>query len=136
MYKYFEKIKSSNLRYIDPWKSKVLSNEKINVDNTFSNLAPKLEYDNVRIKLKFDVSFLRHDKVTLNYGPIVNIYIVHKLTSNVDVNLAQLKEQEILLLINTNILDIVLDLIQEEVLHIQVESMAEMLLFLELVCTC
>ena len=38
-----------------------------------------------------------------------------------------------LILINKNILDMVLDLIQGEVLHIQVEDMAEMLLSLELI---
>ena len=81
VYKYFEKMKSSNLGYIISWKSKGLSNKKMNYDNTFSNLAPKLEYDNARIKLNFHGSFLRMDKVALNYGSIVNIYIVYKLTS-------------------------------------------------------
>ena len=56
-----------------------MSNEKINVDNTFSSLAPKLVYDNARIKLIFDRSFLRQDNVTINYGPIVNIYMVYRL---------------------------------------------------------
>ena len=37
------------------------------------------------------------------------------------------------MLTNTNIQDMVLDLIQEEVFHIQAEGMAKMLLFLELI---
>ena len=60
-----------------------MSNEKNNF-NTFSSLAPKLVYDNARIKLMFDGSCLRQDKITLNYGPIVNIYIVFRLISRTD----------------------------------------------------
>ena len=38
-----------------------------------------------------------------------------------------------LILINTSIQDMVLDFIQEEVFHIQVEDLAKMLLFLDLI---
>ena len=38
-----------------------------------------------------------------------------------------------MILVNTNILDMVLDLIQKELFHIQVEDLAKILLFLGLI---
>ena len=42
--------------------------------------VPKIVYDNVRIKVKFNGNLLNQDKVTYNHGPLVNIYIVYRLT--------------------------------------------------------
>ena len=44
------------------------------------NRNPSLAYDNVRIKLKFVGSLLKQDKITYNHGPILNIYIVYRLS--------------------------------------------------------
>ena len=61
-----------------------MSNEKISSAITPSyNRAPTLAYDNVRIKLKFVGSLLKQDKITYNHGPILNIYIVYRLSPNI-----------------------------------------------------
>ena len=39
--------------------------------------------DNVRIKLKFVGDLLKQDKITYNDGPIVNIYIVYRLSPSI-----------------------------------------------------
>ena len=79
MYKYLET--RSNNNEISAWESKGLSNEKISSIKTSSyDQSPRLVYENARIKLNFIRDFLKQDKVTYNHGPIVNIYIVYKLT--------------------------------------------------------
>ena len=54
--------------------------------------VPRIVYDNTRIKVKFNGSLLKQDKVTYNHGPIVNIYIIiclfgaFELTKNADID--------------------------------------------------
>ena len=81
MNKYFKKIGSTES--ISSWKSKGLSNEVIKPPSTSNNsLAPELSYFINKIKVKFNGSCLKQDKITYTYGRIVNIYIVYKLSSN------------------------------------------------------
>ena len=84
MYKYFNTSVKDSTTYVPSWESKGLSNEKISSIITPSyNIAPSLAYDNVRIKLKFVGSLLKQDKITYNHGPIVNIYIVYRLSPSI-----------------------------------------------------
>ena len=115
MYKYFEKTGSTK--------------------TSNYNQAPRLVYDNAKIKLNFRGDLLKQDKVTY-------IYIVYWLTPGITNSGVTLENcvfgtvkltKEILILININILDMVLDLIQKEVLHIQVVDIAKMLLLLGLI---
>ena len=77
MYKYFIIVDNK----ISSWESKGLSNEKISFfPRLINNQPPSLAYDNASMKLTFNGEFLKHDKVTYNHGPIVNIYIVYKST--------------------------------------------------------
>ena len=79
VYKYFEMVGNK----VSSWDSKGFSSKKITSASTsYSNRVPKLVYNNARIKLKFDEVLLKQDKVIYNHGPIVNIYIVYKLTTN------------------------------------------------------
>ena len=81
MNKYFKKIGSTES--ISSWKSKGLSNEVIKPPSTSNNsLAPELSYFINKIKVKFNGSCLKQDKITYTYGRIVKIYIVYKLSSN------------------------------------------------------
>ena len=84
MHKYFTtSVKGSNT-YISSWESKGLSNEQISSITTSNyNQAPSLAYDNARIKLKFVGDLLKQDKITYNHGPIVNVYIVHRLSPSI-----------------------------------------------------
>ena len=115
-------------------------NEKIGSTKTSNyNQAPRLVYSNARMKLNFSGDLLKQDKVIHNHGPVVNIYIVYRLTPGINNNgftlenglFGAVKLTKSTVLININILDMVLDLIQEEVL--QVVDMVKMLLFLGLI---
>ena len=84
MYKYFETSVKGSTTFVSSWESKGLSNEKISSNTTLRyNQAPSLAYDNVRIKLKFAGDLLKQDKITYNHGPIVNIYIVYRLSPGI-----------------------------------------------------
>ena len=62
-------------------ESKRLPNEKIGSTKTSNyDQSPRLVYDNARIKLGFARSILKQNKVTYNHQPILNIYIVYRLT--------------------------------------------------------
>ena len=45
-----------------------------------SNTTPKLVYNNARMKVKFNKYLVKQNNVTYNHGPIVNTYIVYKLS--------------------------------------------------------
>ena len=44
--------------------------------------STKTIYDNARMKVKFNGDLLRQNQVTYNHGPVVNIYIVYRTTSD------------------------------------------------------
>ena len=84
MYKYFNTSVKDSTAYVSSWESKGLSNEKISTVITPSyNRAPSLAYDNIRIKLKYIGSLLKQNKITYNHRPIVNIYIVYRLSPSI-----------------------------------------------------
>ena len=81
MYKYF---KLGPFRNVSSWESKGLPKEKISSYTTTSDFrcSPILHYgDNARMKLKFEGYPLKQNMANYRHGPIVNIYIVHRLTS-------------------------------------------------------
>ena len=80
MFKYFERVGNE----ISAWESKGLSNEKISSTTTTSNnkFSTSLMYLNARLEVLFNEDILKQDKVTYNHGPIVNIYIVYRLTTD------------------------------------------------------
>ena len=65
------------------WQLKGLSDGKINAPGTSSSndQAPVLEYGGAEIRLKFKGDHLRQNKVTYNHGKMVNIHIVHEISS-------------------------------------------------------
>ena len=130
MYKYFEKTGDK----VTSWKSKEFSDERIIFTITSTDkFAAKTIYDNARIKVRFNGNLLRQNQVTYNHGPTVNIYLVYETildTKTPNITLGNCLFGAIKL---TNIPDMVLDLIQEEVFYIQVEKMVKMSLFLELI---
>ena len=76
MYKYFKTSVKGSTTYISSWESKGLSNEKI-------VLLPHLIIINARIKLKLVGDLLKQDRIIYNHGPIVNIYIVYRLSPSI-----------------------------------------------------
>ena len=81
MYKYFKTFVEDGFTYISSWESKGLPNEKISSTKTSNyDQSTRLVYDNARIKQNFSGDLLKQNKITYNHGPIVNIYIGHRLT--------------------------------------------------------
>ena len=81
MYRYFKRVIGVGTgNYIDFWKSKGLSDENITAPSTSDyKLNPQLSYFGTKTRVDFRGSCLKQDKITFNYGKIVNIYIVYEL---------------------------------------------------------
>ena len=64
-----------------------MSNESIKPPTTSNNsLNPILHFYGTKTKVSFDMSCLKQDKVTLNHGKIVNIYIVYEIIRIANIN--------------------------------------------------
>ena len=68
-----------NGEYIYFWNCKGFSDESIN-SITASNfiIIPSLDYVGAKVRVKFNGSCLRQDKITYIHVKIVNIYIVYE----------------------------------------------------------
>ena len=130
MYRYFKRVVNSE--YILSWKPKGLSVENITPPSApHSFLNPSLSYLSTKTRVRFSGSCLKQERVTNNHGKIVNIYIVFEINKNDNTTnsdptlenffLKQLVWLKILILISTNILDMVLDLIEKELFHLVME---------------
>ena len=84
MNKYFKRIiVVGNGEYIYFWKSKGLSDERINsIAASNYSITLSLDYLGAKMRVKFNKSFLKQDKITYNNGKIVNIYIVYEINKN------------------------------------------------------
>ena len=88
MYRYFKRIAGvGSGNYIDFWKSKGLSDERLD-SITASNykITPELSFYGTKTRVEFNGSCLKQDKVTHNYGKIVNIYIVYEMSKNYNIS--------------------------------------------------
>ena len=119
------------------WQSKGLSNESIKSPTTSNDsLSPRLNYYGVKIRVHFTKSCLKQPQFTFTHKKIVNIYIVYELaassshTSDPTIKNclfgAATLTKKMLTLKNTNILVIVLDLIEDQVFHFQVVDLVKM----------
>ena len=78
VYKHFKRI-NPNDSHIALWKSKGLSDESIKPPTTTYNvLNTLLDYYGNKIRVKFNGSCLKQDKVTFAHRTIVNIYEISK----------------------------------------------------------
>ena len=73
-----------NTDYVSSWQSKRLSAEAIKPPVTSNNsLTPRISYYYAsKIRTKFTGSCLKQDKITFNYGKVVNIHIVYELSAS------------------------------------------------------
>ena len=64
-----------------------MSDEKIN-SITASNhiITPSLDYLGPKIRVKFNESCLKQDKITYIHGKIINIYIVYETSKNYNIS--------------------------------------------------
>ena len=138
MYRYFKLIAGvSNSNYICYWESKGFSDERINSIRTSNHsITPGLNYYGNKTRAEFFGSCLKQDKVTFNHGKVVNIYIVYELHASSSFN--DYPTLKILLFravrltknadiqISTSIQVMELDLIENQVFHLQVKDLVKM----------
>ena len=107
-----------------------MSNEVIKTPDNM--LVPELVDSGKGMYVK---SCLKQDRITFNHGKIVNIYIVFALKSTLnydeDITLENclfvaVKLTKIADISSTNILDVVLDLMEKELFHTQVVDLVTM----------
>ena len=87
--RYFKRTDGvGNGTYVFYWKSKGLSDEKINFIKTSDyGFTPYLDsYNTNKIRVKFNGGCLKQDQPTLLHGGIVNVYIVYEITDNFKVS--------------------------------------------------
>ena len=73
MSKYFN---IGNSDYVLSWKSKKLSTGTITPPSAPNNfLNPSLNYLGIKIRVRFNGSCLKQDKITYNHRKIINIYV-------------------------------------------------------------
>ena len=78
-YRYFKLI--ANARYISELKSKGFSNESIKTPTiSDDNLTPIIDYFGAKIRLKFNGSCLKQNKLSYTHITIVNIYTVYEIS--------------------------------------------------------
>ena len=72
---------AANTNEVRAWKSKELSDESMKPSSTSdSSLKPGITYiDNTKIRVKFDESCLKQEKVTLTHKQKVSIYVVYEI---------------------------------------------------------
>ena len=79
MYRFFKRI--------DFWKSKGLSDERLDsVTASTYKIIPELSFYGTKTRVEFNGSCLKQDKVTLNHGTIVNIYIVYERSKKYNIS--------------------------------------------------
>ena len=80
---------AGNDNYIYYWKSKGLSDERINSIKTSDyEITPYLSYYTTnKIRVKFDGGSLKLNQGTLVHGGIVNIYIIYEIIDNFNVSI-------------------------------------------------
>ena len=88
MYRYFKMIAGvGNGRYIYYWKSKGLSDERINsIQTSNHSITPNLDYYVTKARAEFNGSCLKQDKVTFNHEKAVNIYIVYEISKSINIS--------------------------------------------------
>ena len=88
IYVYFKGIAGVDSgNYIYFWKSKSLSDERLD-SITASNykITPELSFYSPKTRVEFNGSCLKPDKITLNHGTIINIYIVYEISKNYNIS--------------------------------------------------
>ena len=88
MYRYFKRVAGvGNGNYIYYWKSKVLSEERIN-SITASNykVTPQLSCYGTKTRVEFNGNCLKQDILTFNHKKAVNIYIVYEIERSLNIS--------------------------------------------------
>ena len=128
MKNYFKTFIKNNLTFISSWESKRLSNEVIKPPTTTDNsLAPLVIHTGISIVLRFRGSFLKQNKSTFVPTNTLNIFIVYEIIKKNPISsyptlenclFGAVKLTKNPNIVSTNILDMVLNLIEKETFHL------------------
>ena len=55
------------------------------------SITPSLDYLAAKLRVKFNGSCLKEDKITYNQGKIVNIYIVYEISKNFNISILHME---------------------------------------------
>ena len=88
MHRYFKTIANvGNGSYIYYWKSKGLSDERINSIKTSNHsITQNLDCYGTKTRVDFNGSCLKQDKITFTHGKVVNIYIVYEISKSINIS--------------------------------------------------
>ena len=87
MERYFINITAvGNGSYIYYWKSKGLSDERINSIKTSDYGITPSSVIMILIRVKFDGGCLKQDSGSLFHGGIENVYIVYEISKNINIS--------------------------------------------------
>ena len=118
--RYFKRVAGAgNVNHIYYWKSKGLSDERINSIKTSDyGINSYLSYqDTIKISLKFDGGCLKQDPGSLFHGGIVNVYIIYEVSKNINNSNYPTLENCLFGPVKINILVMELHLIDMEVFY-------------------
>ena len=78
---------AGNGSYIYNWKSKGLSDERINSIKTSNHsITPNLDYYGTKTRVEVNGSYLKQDSVTFSHRKVVNIYIVYEISKSINIS--------------------------------------------------
>ena len=88
MNRYFKKVAGlGSGNYIYYWKSKGLSDERINSIKTLhDSITPNLNYYDTRTRVEFNESCFKQDEVIFNHEKVVNSYIVYEISKSINIS--------------------------------------------------
>ena len=88
IHKYFKTIAGvGNGSYIYYWKSKGLSDERINsIKTPHDSITPNLNYYDTRTRVEFNESCFKQDEVIFNHEKVVNSYIVYEISKSINIS--------------------------------------------------
>ena len=89
MYRYLKNIAGvGSGNYIHFWRSKGLSDERINSIATSNySITPELSHYGTKTRVKFNGSCFKQDKATYSHGTIVNTYTVYEISKNYNISI-------------------------------------------------
>ena len=78
---------AGNGSYIYNWKSKGLSDERINSIKTSNHsITPNLDCYGTKTRVEVNGSYLKQDSVTFSHRKVVNIYIVYEISKSINIS--------------------------------------------------
>ena len=88
MHRYFKQIAGvGNGNYIYYWKSKGLSDQRINsIRMSNHSITSNLDYYGIKTRVEFNGNCLKQNSVTFNHKKVVNIDTVYEISKSINIS--------------------------------------------------